>query len=158
MRGLAVALLCALYCASAGCSAVVAAIAPDHDTSVLMPGTPRGEIEREFGKPERTQQTARGVEAVYRVRLGRRSSWADNVDAVATTGFQVVQRVGTEMPFYAAPLRNVAGVALAVPAMIGKDFLLSMREIASWTRRRHRIVVVYDEHNRVLSYRMPKRP
>lgn len=157
MRGLVVALLCALFCLSTGCSAVAAAISPDHDTSVLIPGTPRGEIEREFGKPERTQQTPRGVEAVYRIRMGRRSTWADNVDAVTTTGFKVVQKVGTEAPFFATPLRSMAGAALAVPAMIGKDFLLAVREVASWPKRRRRVVVVYDEHDRVLSYRVNKR-
>ncbi|MHC4137737.1 MAG: hypothetical protein ACYTDU_05235 [Planctomycetota bacterium] len=158
MRGLLIALLCALFCLSTGCSAVVAAIAPDHDTSVLLPGTPRGEIEREFGRPERTERTARGVEAVYRIRVGRKSTWADNVDAVTTTGFKVVQKVGTEAPFYATPLRSLAGAALAVPAMIGKDFLLAVREVASWRKRRRRVVVVYDERDRVLSYRLPKRP
>jgi len=157
MRGLLIALLSALFSLSTGCSALVAAIAPDHDTSVLLPGTPRGEIEREFGRPERTEQTARGLEAVYRVRVGRKSTWADNVDTVASTGFKVVQQVGTEAPFFATPLRSMAGVALAVPAMIGKDFLLSVREIASWPKRRRRILVVYDEHDRVLSYRMPSR-
>jgi hypothetical protein len=157
MRGLLIALSCALFCVSTGCSAVAAAISPDHDTSVLIPGTPRGEIEREFGKPERTQPTARGVEAIYRVRVGRKSTWADNVDAVTTTGFKVVQKVGTEAPFFSTPLRSMAGAALAVPAMIGKDFLLAVREVASWPKRRRRVVVVYDEHDRVLSYRMPKR-
>lgn len=157
MRRLVVALLCALFCLSTGCSAVAAAISPDHDTSVLIPGTPRGEIEREFGKPERTQQTARGVEAVYRIRMGRRSTWADNVDAVTTTGFRVVQKVGTEGSLFAAPLRSVAGAALAVPAMIGKDFLLAVREVASWPKRRRRVVVVYDGHDRVLSYRVAGR-
>lgn len=157
MRGLGAALLCALFCLSTGCSAVAAALSPDHDTSVLIPGTPRGEIEREFGKPERVQETARGIEAVYRIRVGRRSTWADNVDAVTTTGFKVVQKVGTEAPFYTTPVRSVAGAALAVPAMIGKDFLLAVREVASWPKRRRHVLVVYDQHDRVLSYRMPKR-
>ncbi|MHC5050414.1 MAG: hypothetical protein ACYTGK_07350 [Planctomycetota bacterium] len=124
---------------------------------MLIPGTPRGEIEREFGRPERIQQTSRGVEAVYRIRAGRRTTWADNVDAVTSTGFKVVQKVGTEAPFYAAPVRSLAGAALAVPAMIGKDFLLAVREVASWPKRRRRVVVVYDEHDRVLSYRVAKR-
>ena len=157
MRGLRVALLCALICLSTACSAVAAAISPDHDTSVLIPGTPRSEIEREFGRPERTEQTARGLEVVYRVRLGRKSTWADNVDAVTTTGFKVVEKVGTGGPLYATPLRSVAGAALAVPAMIGKDFLLAVREVASWPKRRRRVVVVYDEHDRVRSYRMASR-
>jgi len=157
MRGLRVALLCALICLSTACSAVAAAISPDHDTSVLIPGTPRSEIEREFGRPERTEQTARGLEVVYRVRLGRKSTWADNVDAVTTTGFKVVEKVGTGGPLYATPLRSVAGAALAVPAMIGKDFLLAVREVASWPKRRRRILVVYDEHERVLSYRQASR-
>jgi hypothetical protein len=137
---------------------VAAALSPDHDTSVLIEGAPRGEIEREFGRPERTQKTGRGLEAVYRVRIGRKSTWADNVDTVAATGLKVVQKVGADAPFfYAAPLRKMAGAALAVPAMIGKDFLLAVREVASWPKRRRRIVVVYDEHDRVLSYRMPPR-
>ena len=157
MRGLRVALLCALFSTATACSAVAAAISPDHDTSVLIPGTPRGEIEREFGKPERTDPTGNGVQAVYRIRAGRKNTWADNVDAVATTGFKVVQKVGTEAPFYATPLRSVAGAALAVPAMIGKDFLLAVREVASWPKRRRRVVVVYDEHDRVRSYRMASR-
>jgi hypothetical protein len=157
MRGLATVLLGALFCVSTGCSAIAAAISPDHDVSVLIPGTPRGEIEREFGRPERTRETTQGVEAVYRIRLGRKSTWADNLDAVTTTGFKVVQTVGSEAPFFATPLRSVAGVALAVPAMIGKDFLLAVREVASWPKRRRRVVVVYDEHDRVVSFRVAQR-
>lgn len=148
--------LAALLAAASGCSALVAAVLPDDDLSVLLAGTPRSDVEREFGRPERTAPSARGLEAVYVVRHGHAHTWGDHVGAVAQVGFDAVRRASAwtpaELATYPPALR-----ALLVPfEMVGTDVVLAIRELAALPDRRGRVRVLYDESDRLVAYELSR--
>jgi hypothetical protein len=148
--------LAALLAAMSGCSAFVAAVLPDDDLSVLLPGMPRSEIERELGSPERTGPCAHGLEAFYVVRHGRARTWGDNLDVVAQVGIDAVHDAGAWSPAHLATYPGAFRALLSPFEMIGKDAVLAVRELASLPDRRGRVRVVYDASERLVAYELSR--
>jgi len=151
MRGSHLA-LAAMLAAGSGCSALVAAVLPDDDLSVLLPGVPRVEVERELGRPEHTHPTLRGLEAIYVVRCGQAGTWGDNVNTVAKAGLDAVRDVHHFRPAHPATYPGALRALLAVPTMIGTDFLLAVRQLARLPNRRRRVRVLYDGDERLVAH------
>lgn len=150
MRAVRLLVIAALALGS-GCSALVAAIARDHDMSVLRVGATREAVERKLGRPSETYGESA---AVYDVRVGQKSTAGENALTVG--------RVGVEVMGEAAKggdcLGLLLGAILAVPAMVGTDVYLGIREIASVGKRRRRLTVFYDARGRVASWDLADRP
>ena len=149
-------MLAALLAAVCGCSAFVAAVLPDDDLSVLLPGMPRSAIERELGSPERVGPCPAGLEAFYLVRHGRARTWGDNVDAVAQVGFDAARRAADWTPAHAATYPDALRALIAPFEMVGTDLVLVFRELASLPSRRGRVRVIYDASERLVAYELSR--
>lgn len=151
------ACLAAVLALTTGCSAIAAAARPDHDLSVLLAGAPRGDVERELGRPEWTAATGAGTEAAYVVMVGQERDWGDHVARVARVGLDGVDHVRLMPHRPWATTKSVLRALLAVPKMIAADVVGGAKEVASWRRRRRRVLVRYDLDDRVTSFYMSGR-
>lgn len=138
---------------TAGCSVVVAGLRHDHDLTVLRAGATRDDVEDELGRPEEVLDLGGSVEAIYTVRIGQDRDAGDNLAAVGGIGGRVFGEMarGDDSGWGV-----FLGILIAVPAMVGTDTYLTVRELTR--RSRAEVVVVYDGAGRVRSYELPAGP
>lgn len=154
-RPLTGAALAAVLLALSGCSAIIAAAGRPDDLSVVRRGALRDDVENEIGRPSRERTDGHGIEATYKVRVGPGGSASANAGAVARAGLDTFEAVTTDVPVRDAKVvTGAVGAAFAVPAMVGTDVVLSVRELVRIVRRRRKLVVSYDAEQRVTAHHL----
>ncbi|MHC4550071.1 MAG: hypothetical protein ACYTEZ_14965 [Planctomycetota bacterium] len=150
-----IGLLAALLATGTGCSSLVAAVVPNHDLSVVRVGATREQVEDEIGNPKQAIALGRTTEAVYVVRVGRPRTPVQNALRVGEVGLDIVAQASYHDK---SGFGFMVGAVIAVPAMIGTDLYLSVKELLSLGRRKRLLTVVYDARGRVASYDLATSP
>jgi hypothetical protein len=154
-RPLTGAALAGLLIALSGCSAIIAAAGRPDDLSVVRDGASREEVEDELGRPSRERAHGNGIEATYKVRVGPGGSPSANAGAVARAGLDTFESVTADVHIRDAKVvTGAVGAVFAVPAMLGTDVVLSVRELVRIARRKRKLVVSYDADHRVTGHHL----